>query len=134
MPWGCAAAPGRPADAADIRAVLSEQVNAWNRGDLEGYMRGYLGTSALTFFSGGTVTEGHVRVLERYRRRYRTEGRQMGALTFEDLVVDVVSPDAALVRGRYRLKTSNEEATGLFTLLLRKTAEGWRIVHDHTSG
>ncbi|MCI0587224.1 MAG: DUF4440 domain-containing protein [Planctomycetes bacterium] len=127
----CAATGGR--DSADVLQVLHAQASAWNRGDLEGYMRGYLESSDLTFFSGGTQTRGFAPVLERYRRRYQSEGREMGTLTFEELRVDPLAADAALVRGRFRLKASDGETTGLFTLLLRRTAEGWRIVHDHTS-
>jgi len=29
---------------------------------------------------------------------------------------------------------SKETLTGLFTLIFKKLPEGWRIVHDHTSG
>lgn len=127
----CAAPGGR--DSSAVLRVLHAQANAWNRGDLEGYMRGYVESPDLTFFSGGTVTEGYAPVLERYRRRYQSEGREMGHLSFEDLRVDPLAADAALVRGRFRLKASEGDTTGIFTLLLRKATGGWRIVHDHTS-
>ncbi|MGH7151601.1 MAG: YybH family protein [Planctomycetota bacterium] len=129
---GACAAPGRR-DSSAVLEVLLAQASAWNRGDLEGYMRGYLESPDLSFFSGGTVTEGYAPVLERYRKRYQSEGREMGALSFEELRVDRLASDAALVRGRFRLKAPDGETTGLFTLLLRKTKGGWRIVHDHTS-
>jgi beta-aspartyl-peptidase (threonine type) len=39
-----------------------------------------------------------------------------------------------MVRGRWRLTFRDGKQTGgLFTLLMRRTPEGWRIVHDHTS-
>ena len=45
-----------------------------------------------------------------------------------------LGPDAAFVRGRYHLDFSDGEAAdGLFTLVLRRVDDRWRIVHDHTS-
>jgi beta-aspartyl-peptidase (threonine type) len=117
-----------------IEKVLADQEQAWNKGDLEGYMKGYWKSDRLTFFSGGSTTTGWQATLDRYRKRYQGEGKEMGKLTFSDLVSDLVAPDAALVRGRFHLKMkSGEESKGLFTLLMKKFPEGWRIVHDHTS-
>jgi ketosteroid isomerase-like protein len=117
-----------------ILDVLNLQVKAWNAGDIEGFMRGYWNSTELTFFSGGTVTKGWQPTLERYRKRYQGEGREMGQLEFRELQVTVLSSDAAIARGRWRLALSQgKEAGGLFTLVLRRKSEGWRIVHDHTS-
>jgi beta-aspartyl-peptidase (threonine type) len=116
-----------------IRKVLADQVSAWNRGDLETFMDGYWRSPELTFFSGGTVTKGWQGTLERYRKRYQSEGQEMGKLSFRDLDVQVPGPDAAVVRGRFELTRSKDKPTGLFTLVFRRLPEGWRIVHDHTS-
>src|SRR5262245_62950962 len=117
-----------------IRKVLDDQETAWNKGDLEGYMKGYWKSDKLTFFSGGSRTEGWQATLERYQKKYKGEGKEMGKLTFSDIEIEVIAPDAAVVRGRFQLETSKEKPTGLFTLLMKKLPEGWRIVHDHTSG
>jgi beta-aspartyl-peptidase (threonine type) len=109
-------------------------VDAWNAGDLEGFMHGYWNSPDLVFQSGGTVTRGWQPTLDRYRKRYRGEGREMGRLRFADLEVLVLGDESALVRGSFHLSMSDGSApNGLFTLLLRRTPEGWRIVHDHTS-
>ena len=43
--------------------------------------------------------------------------------------------DAAVVRGRWHLTMSDGKTPhGLFTLVFRKFSDGWRIVHDHSSG
>jgi hypothetical protein len=57
----------------------------------------------------------------------------MGALTFSDLEITILSKDAALVLGRWHLKRANDDPHGTFSLLFRKTKAGWRIVHDHSS-
>jgi beta-aspartyl-peptidase (threonine type) len=116
-----------------IRKVLADQVSAWNRGDLETFMDGYWRSPELTFFSGGTVTKGWQGTLERYRKRYQSEGQEMGKLSFRDLDVQVLGSDAAVVRGRFELTRRKDKPTGLFTLVFRRLPEGWRIVHDHTS-
>jgi len=116
-----------------IRKVLDGQVAAWNKGDLEGFMAGYWKSDGLTFFSGNDVTKGWKATLERYKKRYQSEGKEMGKLSFSDLQIDVLSADSAVVRGRFKLVASKETIQGLYTLLFKKTAEGWKIVHDHTS-
>jgi len=115
-----------------IRAVLEAQRDAWNRGDLEGYMDGYDRSPNTLFVSGNNVTRGWQTVLDRYKKTYGSR-EKMGVLTFSDLEITLLSKDAALVLGRWRLKRANDEPHGTFTLLFRKTKAGWKIVHDHTS-
>lgn len=114
-----------------IRAVLDAQAAAWNRGDLEGYMDGYQRSPDIVFISGDRLTRGWQTVLERYKRSYDTR-EKMGVLTFSDIEMTILSQDAALVFGRWQLRTKGEPR-GRFTLLFKKTKNGWRIVHDHTS-
>ncbi len=73
-----AAEPGADDPPAAVRALLDAQVEAWNRGDLEGFMAGYWRSPELVFCSGATVTKGWDATLERYRKRYQAEGREMG--------------------------------------------------------
>ncbi len=116
----------------EIKAVLDAQAAAWNRGDLEGYMDGYDRSPNTEFVGGDTITRGWQTVLDRYRKNYSSRER-MGALTFSDLEINILSKDAALVLGRWRLKRVNDNPHGTFSLLFRKTKAGWRIVHDHSS-
>ena len=117
---------------AAIRAVLDAQAAAWNRGDIEGYMDGYDRSPNTEFISGDRINRGWQTVLDRYKKSYDTR-EKMGALTFSDLEITVLSKNAALVLGRWHLKRANDEPHGTFTLLFRKTKSGWKIVHDHTS-
>jgi beta-aspartyl-peptidase (threonine type) len=117
-----------------VRQVLENQVAAWNRHDLQGFMAGYWNSPDLTFFSGARQTSGWQATLERYQKTYQSEGRDMGKLEFSDLNVQALGPDAAFVRGAWHLTMSDGKAPhGLFTLVFRKFPEGWKIVHDHTS-
>jgi len=119
--------------ATEIRNVLDRQVEAWNRRDLEGFMQGYWHSRDLTFYSGGTVVSGWEETLARYRNRYQSAGNEMGQLEFTDLKIELLGPTAAFVRGRFHLIMSSSESGGLFTLTFRKFADGWKIIHDHTS-
>ncbi|HET7207080.1 MAG TPA: nuclear transport factor 2 family protein [Terriglobales bacterium] len=130
------ASTSSPASLEDsIRHVLEGQVQAWNRHNLEAFMNGYWNSPDLTFFSGGQVAQGWDQALARYRKRYQGEGHEMGKLNFSDLRIEPLGANAAFVRGAWHLTTSDgKNPHGLFTLIFRKFPEGWKIVHDHTSG
>lgn len=115
-----------------VLRVLHEQTAAWNRGDLEGFVQGYAESDSLRFASGGNVSYGWQGLLARYRKSYPNRAA-MGTLAFTELDVDVLTPDAALVFGRWQLQRPHDAPWGYFTLIFRRTEEGWRIVHDHTS-
>ena len=120
-------------DRTAIQRVLDDQAAAWNNGDLVTFMKGYLDTDDLSFFSGNSKTKGWKATLERYQKKYQGEGKEMGKLGFSELSIEMLGPDHALVRGRFRLQLKSDTPTGIFTLVMRKTPVGWRIVHDHTS-
>jgi len=116
----------------DIRAVMNDQVAAWNRGDIDGFMRGYWNSPKLTFVSGTNVTRGWQPTLDRYKKNYDSR-EKMGTLTFSDLEITVLSKDAAVVLGSWSLAREKDNPHGKFTLVFRKFKDGWRIVQDHTS-
>ena len=117
---------------ADIREVLSGQVEAWNSGDLEAFMFDYLPGDALRFASGNTVERGWQPTLDRYQRRY-PDRAAMGELSFSELDVDVLGADDALVFGRWRLEREADTPEGLFTLHMVRRYGRWMIASDHTS-
>ena len=124
------------ASAADVdlvKAVLTKQADAWNKGDLDTFLDTYWKSDDLVFFSGGTVSKGHQAVSDRYHKRYKADGKEMGKLTFTDLEVDMLAADAAVVRGKWKLEMKADNPDGLFTLIVKKLPGGWKIVHDHTS-
>lgn len=133
---GCAtAAPTRsfaPDDRAAIERVLFDQRDAWNRGDLDAFMIGYVPTDELVFTSGAKVRRGYAETQTRYRERYG-KGGAMGRLAFSELEVHALGADAAWVLGRWALTQTPEAGSGIFTLVFVRHDGKWRIVHDHTS-
>jgi uncharacterized protein (TIGR02246 family) len=125
--------PGAREAAVAIRGVLDAQVAAWNAGDVRGYMTGYAGNDTLVFVSNGQRRTGWQDALYAYMRSY-PDRASMGTLAFEDIDIDVLAPDVALVHGLFRLQRADDQPVGLFSLVLRRDATGtWRIIHDHTS-
>lgn len=115
-----------------VRAVLDAQREAWNRGDVAGYMDGYARTAGITFISGDSLTRGWQTVYDRYQKNYGSR-EKMGTLTFSDLETTILSADAVMVLGRWHLQRANDQPHGRFTLIFQRMKQGWRIVHDHTS-
>lgn len=115
----------------EIRSVLAEQKTSWNEGDIDGFMEYYWHSEDFTFQSGNNRIFGWYALLARYKRNY--SGENMGTLDFTDIVIKVLAEELALVLGRWEVKRKDESLGGLFTLLLQRKPEGWRIIHDHTS-
>ena len=115
-----------------IHTLLKRQTDAWNEGKLTTFIESYLDSPQTRFASGSTVHYGTNNVLKRYQQKY-PDRASMGQLSFTDLSVQALSSNFVFVFGRYILKRKGGTSTGLFTLLLKLTAEGWKISHDHTS-
>ena len=118
----------------EIRAVLDKQVIDWNAGDVTAFMDGYQ-TGEQTTFVGKAVTKGHAAVLASYKKRYPTKDN-MGTLRFEILETRMLGSEHASVLGKFfltRTSIGGGDVSGVFTLLFKKTAGGWKIILDHTS-
>lgn len=115
-----------------IRAVLDEQVQAWNAGNINAFMKGYWNSDSLRFASGSTIKRGWKVTLERYQKSYPDKAA-MGVLTFSDLEISLFGNNGAIVFGKWKLQREKDTPNGLFTLTFRKMSDGWKIIHDHTS-
>ncbi len=115
----------------EILDVLTKQKTAWNQGDIESFMKYYWRSEDFTFQSGNNRILGWDALLARYKKNY--SGENMGTLDFTDIVIKDLSHKSAVVLGRWEVKQKDETLGGLFTLVLKRMPEGWRIIHDHTS-
>jgi uncharacterized protein (TIGR02246 family) len=119
---------------AEILAVIEKSADDWNRGDLEAFVQGYE-QSPETTFVGTEISKGAEALLGRYRRVY-PDVEHMGKTTFSELDARPLTPELAIVTGRFHLTRDVQwggDKSGLFTLVMRKGDSGWRIIHDHTS-
>lgn len=116
-------------DIESIRAVLSEQQDAWNAYDLEGFMQGYWKSDSLKFYGKSGVTYGWENTLSNYKRRY--PGREhTGNLEFTLDEISKIDRDSYYIMGQYYLKRDMGDAQGVFLIILRKIEGEWKIIAD----
>lgn len=136
-----------------IPRIMAVQADAWNRGDLSGFMDGYLRSADLTYTAGGVVVEGWKTLFDRYQSRYGSDRSTMGRLRFENLQITTLGADYALCIGQWFLQPPDPSVPpvaaptppsgeppararlmdGVFSLVWQRTPEGWKILHDHSS-
>ena len=126
------ASNGQSKDEQAIRKVLQTQTEAWNKGNIDEFMRGYWESDSLKFIGQSGVTYGYKSTLERYKKNY-FDTAQMGKLSFDILEVKKLSPEYYFVLGKWFLKRSVGDIGGTYTLIFRKVKGRWVIVSDHTS-
>ncbi|HEY1760291.1 MAG TPA: SgcJ/EcaC family oxidoreductase [Bryobacteraceae bacterium] len=119
----------------EIRALLKNSQEAWNRGDLAAFASAYEDSPDTTFIGREVTRGGTQAILDRYRRTYPNRDA-MGTLGFSEIDVRILAPGVALATGKFELKRTTAgggDASGRFTLILRRSAAGWKIIHDHSS-
>jgi len=121
---------------AAARNVLAAQKEAWNRGDIDGFMQGYAHSDAIRFAGGDRFNYGWQATLDSYRKGY-PDAAAMGKLDFDLVEVRELSADVVYVFGKWRLTRANEAADksphGLFTLIVERANGVWAVTRDHTS-
>ena len=128
-------APLLSAQTGEVLTLLKDSQGAWNRGDLKTFASFYEDSPQTTFVGKNVTKGGPKAILERYQRNYPNR-ESMGALSFSEIEVRALGTEFALATGKFALQRSaagGGDTSGRFTLVLRKTASGWKIIHDHTS-
>ncbi|MBS1855226.1 MAG: nuclear transport factor 2 family protein [Acidobacteria bacterium] len=119
----------------DIRALLKNSEANWNRGDLAAFAADYEDAPTTTFVGREVTRGGTAAILARYRHSYPT-AEARGTLTFSEIEVRPLCGGYALAIGRFALQRTaagGGDAAGRFSLVLRRGAKGWKIIHDHSS-
>ena len=119
-------------DENQIRSLLSRQSGDWNKGDIDGFMRGYWNHDSLMFIGKSGVTYGYNNTLKNYKKNY-PDAASMGKLTFDLITIKKLSPNYFQVVGKWSLERTIGNVDGHFTLLLRKIKGEWVIISDHSS-
>ena len=121
-------------DRAAIMQLLTNQQDAWNKGDVGAFMTAYWRSPDLTFSGARGTERGYDAVYARYKKAY-PDRATMGHLDFSDLEFHFTCNDGALVLGHWHLTRDKDKGDigGVFSLVWQRFPEGWRIIHDHTS-
>jgi ketosteroid isomerase-like protein len=115
-----------------IQKVMADQAEAWNRGSIDDFMKGYWQSDSLLFVGKSGVTYGYANALNNYKKSYDNADK-MGKLFFTLLKINKLAPDYCFVIGKWLLKRKTGDIGGIYTLLFRKIDGHWLIVADHTS-
>lgn len=115
-----------------IRTMLENQRQAWNRGDLQGFMEPYWKSDSLMFIGKNGITYGWENTLKNYQRSY-PGNEAMGTLVFDIIHVKRLSVMYFSVTGKWNLLRKIGDLSGHFTLLVKKIGKDWVIVSDHSS-
>lgn len=119
-------------DSLDIMKVMDIQEKAWNNGDIDSFMNGYLRSEELVFSGSDGPVYGWNATKERYKKSY-PDLKTMGKLSFTIKKIKSLSKKTAYLIGEYYLKRTIEDSYGHFTLIWKKVNDKWLIVSDHTS-
>lgn len=117
-----------------VRALVADQVEAWNRGDVEAFCAGY--AEDALFVSPSGLTRGRDEVLARYRKRY-PDRAAMGTLAIEIEELRTMGEpgqgvSGVVAVGRWSLSyPDKDEASGLTLIVFQPRAGGgWEIAED----
>ena len=116
----------------EVLTTLRQQEADWNEGDIDAFFGAYANDGSLRFVSGGEMVRGWQETLDRFKKKY-SDREKMGKLKFDIVVVEQLARDLILVVGKWRLTLDGEAPGGMFSLLVKKTPDGWKVFHDHTS-
>lgn len=116
----------------EITSLMLQQAKDWSNGDLEGFMQGYIKSDSLVFIGKSGLTYGWQQTLDNYKKGYPTVAH-MGTLKFDLLEFKELAIDAFLVIGKYNLKRTVGDASGYFSIILKKIDGEWKIIADHSS-
>lgn len=119
-------------DVVAIRKLLFMQVQEWNKGNIEGYMKGYWESDSLLFIGSKGPRYGYTATLTRYKEAY-PDADHMGKLTSTIVSMDKLSDSYYFIVGKWALARKAGNVSGSYTLLLRRIKGQWVIVCDHSS-
>ncbi len=131
---GQSAADAHAKDRSAIIQLITNQQDAWNKGDVDAFMTAYWKSPDLTFSGASGTQRGYDAVYARYKKSY-PDRATMGHLDFSELEFHFTGDDGVLVLGRWHLTREKDKGDigGVFSLVWQRFPEGWRIIHDHTS-
>jgi hypothetical protein len=119
-------------DESEILAILDNQTKAWNNGDLDHFMVGYLKSDSLMYIGKSGVTYGYNATLNRYKKNYAGPDN-MGKLRFDILHLKPLGKKNYMVVGKWSLTRKAGDVGGHYTLIFEKQNGEWVIIADHSS-
>ncbi len=123
---------GQNNDIQSIQKILSNQINAWNSGNVDAFMVGYWESDSLVFIGKSGITYGYNKTLANYKKNYPDKSH-MGKLQFDIISINPIDKSHYFIIGKWHLKRTVGDLEGHFTLLFKKINGIWNIIADHSS-
>lgn len=118
----------------DVVKIILAQQEAWNKGDLDGYLSHYKeapDTQAVL----ANLVRGVDAIRSAYKQNFPNK-ESMGDIEDTDIEVRALGDNYALATGKYHLnrpKKSGGAVEGTFTELFEKTPNGWQIIFSQST-
>jgi ketosteroid isomerase-like protein len=113
---------------------MIKQEEAWNKGDLEGFMDCYWKSDSLRFIGKSGLNTGWQNTLDNYKKSYQNK-QEMGTLKFTNKSLDFVGEQTIFVVGEWKLSREDSlgDLGGMYSLIWEKKNGVWVITTDHSS-
>lgn len=114
-----------------ILALMRQETEVWNKGDIEGYVSLYAPVDSVRmFYSGGTLY-GRDAILKFYQKYWPKE--KMGQLSFSDIKLERLSEKYYFTSGAFHVvQTDGKKINGRFSGLVIKIDGKWYLYTDHS--
>jgi hypothetical protein len=119
-------------DEDQIKALLNKQTESWNRGDIRGFMTTYWQNDSLQFIGKNGIKWGWQSALDNYKKNY-PDSVAMGKLFFTIISIKRLSPQYFYLVGKWYLKRTIGDLSGVYDILIIKINGRWLIIADHSS-
>ena len=116
----------------EITEMLNQDAKHWSEGNIEAFMESYIKSDSLVFIGSRGLTYGWQQTLDNYKKGYPAK-EHMGTLSFDLLEFKELASDIFFVIGKYHLKRTVGDASGYFSIILKKVDGKWKIIADHSS-
>jgi ketosteroid isomerase-like protein len=116
----------------EIENNLNKMVEYWNSGELDKYISFYANTEDITMQSSKTRFYGINKIRSLFVDSFAKEETR-GKLIFSEVSITVLSNESAYAIGKFNLQYPNgNKREGYYTVVFKKLATGWKIVHDQS--
>jgi uncharacterized protein (TIGR02246 family) len=118
-------------DEVAIREVIRQEIETWNKGDIDGYVNLYAPVDSVRMLYNGGAVYGKADILAFYKKYWPKE--KMGQLSFTDVKLERLSPEYYFTSGHFHVKQNDgKEIKGRFSGLMKKIKGKWYLYTDHS--
>ena len=116
----------------EIDDEVNRAVDAWNQHNLEGYLDIFSRSDSLVVVVEGETVRGWDLFSKALHTGYPNPS-EMGSLTLDRVQVQMLSSELGVVLTWDTVSFTKKKEFGTSTIVMKKLAEGWRVILMHTS-